>query len=260
MDLHLTDKVALVTGGSHGLGKAICLQLAAEGAKVGVNYYRNSQRGIDLAGEAAAVVDEISATCHVEALAVPGDVSREADVLEMFALMEENFARIDVLVNNAAVCPTCQVKDMPLEMWKNTLDVNLDGTFMASREMVKRLLAGGRPGKIINISSQAAFRGSTTGHAPYDASKGGIVSFTIALAREVSKHGINVNAVAPGMIHTEMTAETIRRNKEKYLGRIPLNRIAQPQEIAGVVVFLASQPAAYMTGATVDVSGGMLMR
>jgi len=138
--------------------------------------------------------------------------------------------------------------------------VNLTGTFLASREMVKRLLDSGRKGRIINIVSQAAFRGSTTGHAPYDASKGGIVSFTIALAREVAEQGIAVNAVAPGMILTKMVAKVLKANKEKYLARIPLHRIAEPEEIANVVTFLASEKASYITGATVDVSGGMLMR
>jgi len=260
MDLELKDKVALVTGGSRGLGKAICMALAAEGAKVGVNYYRSADRSVDLVDEAEAVVKEIIDTHGVEALAVAADVSREADVLEMFRVMEDRFSQVDVLVNNAAVCPTCQVKDMPLAMWEQTIDVNLNGTFLVSREFVKRLLDRERKGQIVNISSQAAFRGSTTGHAPYDASKGGIVSFTVALARETARHGITVNAVAPGMIHTEMTADTIRRNREKYLARIPMYRIAEPEEIAKVVVFLASDGASYMTGATVDVSGGMLMR
>ena len=149
---------------------------------------------------------------------------------------------------------------MSAEVWRETIDVNLTGTFLTSRELVKRLMDEDRPGRIVNISSQAAFRGSTTGHAPYDASKGAIVSFTVALARETAAHDITVNAVAPGMIHTEMTADTINRNREKYLARIPMRRIAEPEDIAKVVLFLASDGASYMTGATVDVSGGMLMR
>jgi len=260
LDLRLKDKVALVTGGSRGLGKAICRELAAEGVRVGVNYYRDADKGIDLIGEADPVVREIGDRFGVRALAVPGDVARETDVLEMFRLMEAEFSQVDILVNNAAVCPTCQVKDMTVDTWRATLEVNLQGTFLASRELVRRLLDAGRPGKIVNVASQAAFRGSTTGHAPYDASKGGMVSFTVALAREVSAHGIHVNAVAPGMIYTEMTKDTIDRNKEKYLSRIPVNRIAEPEEIARVVVFLCSDAASYMCGATVDVSGGMLMR
>ena len=112
----------------------------------------------------------------------------------------------------------------------------------------------------MNVRSQAAFRGSTTGHAPYDASKGGLVSFTLALAKEVARHGIAVNAVAPGMMLTEMTAATLEANLPKYLDRIPLKRLGDPREIADMIVFLASERAGYMTGATVDFSGGMLMR
>jgi len=253
MDLQLQDKVALVTGGAHGLGRAICLGLAAEGAKVAVNYRHSAQK-------AAALVEEIGRTCGVEALCLEGDVSREADVLAMFDLIEKRLSQIDILVNNAAVCPTCQVKDMTEEEWTRTVEVNLTGTFLTSREMVRRLLAAGRTGRIVNVSSQAAFRGSTTGHAPYDASKGGMVSFTVSLAREVAPHGIAVNAVAPGMMRTEMTAKTLAANEAKYRARIPLGRIGDPAEIADVIVFLASDRASYMTGATVDVSGGMLMR
>ena len=253
MDLHLVDKVALVTGGSRGLGRAICLALAAEGAKVVVNYRRDPQTAAD-------VVAEIDGTFGTKAMAVRGDVAKEADVVEMFSLAEESFSRVDILVNNAAVCPTGPVKDMTQQEWTATLQTNLTGTFLTSREMVRRLLAAGRGGRIVNIASVAAFRGSTTGHAPYDASKGGMVSLTVSLAREVAADGIAVNAVAPGMMLTEMTAATLAANEEKYLSRIPLRRIGDPAEIADVVVFLASQRASYMTGATVDVSGGMLMR
>jgi 3-oxoacyl-[acyl-carrier protein] reductase len=253
MHLKLAGKAALVTGGSRGLGKAICLGLAAEGAKVAVTYRRNADM-------ADGVVAEIRRAHGVDAVALQGDVSREADVLAMFDEIEKQFSRVDVLVNNAAVCPTCAVKDMTEQEWNDTLQVNLTGTFLTCREMVRRLTAAGRTGRIVNVSSQAAFRGSTTGHAPYDASKGGVVSFTVSLAREVARYGIAVNAVAPGMMLTEMTAETLKANAEKYLARIPLGRIADTAEIADVIVFLASERASYMTGATVDVSGGMLMR
>jgi 3-oxoacyl-[acyl-carrier protein] reductase len=253
MDLNLNDKVALVTGGSRGLGEAVSLALAAEGAKVAVNYRRNAEK-------AEAVVREIRDRYGVEALAVEGDVSREGDVVRMFEFIEERFSQVDVLVNNAAVCPTCQVKDMTLQQWAETLQVNLTGTFLACREMVRRLLAAGRGGRIVNVSSAAAFLGSTTGHAPYDASKGGMVSLTVSLAREVAAHGIAVNAVAPGMMLTEMTAGTIKANESKYLARIPLGRIGDTSEVADVIVFLASEKASYMTGATVDVTGGLLMR
>ncbi len=253
MDLHLRDKTALVTGGSHGLGRAICLELAAERANVAVNYRRDP-------GKAEALVEEIRKSHGVEAMAVRADVACEGDVEAMFRQVLERFGRLDVLVNNAAICPTRDVKDMPADEWIETIQVNLTGTFFASRAMVRQLVASGRPGRIVNVSSQAAFRGSTTGHAPYDASKGGMVSFTVALAREAAKHGVCVNAVAPGMMFTEMTAKVLTENPEKYNARIPLGRVADTSEVAKVVVFLASDAASYMTGATVDVSGGMLMR
>ena len=253
MDLNLKDKVALVTGGSRGLGKAICLSLAAEGAKIAINCRRTLEK-------AEAVAGQIKSEYKTDALVVSGDVSKQEDVVAMFEAIEKHFGQVDILVNNAAVCPTCPVKDMSEQMWKETIDVNLNGIFLTSREFVKHLLDKNRPGRVINIVSQAAFRGSTTGHAPYDASKGGVVSFTIALAREVARNGITVNAVAPGLILTDMVTEVLRKNEEKYLNRIPLHRIAEPKEVADVVTFLASEKAGYMTGATVDVSGGMLMR
>jgi 3-oxoacyl-[acyl-carrier protein] reductase len=253
MDLGLQGRVALVTGGSQGLGRAISQALAADGAKVAVNYRRHQE-------EAERVCAQIGETYGVDSMAVYGDVSNEEDVGRLFDRAERQLGLVDILINNAAVCPTCQVKDMDYAQWVHTMRVNLDGVFLASREAVRRWLAAERPGRIVNVSSQAAFRGSTTGHAPYDASKGGIVSFTVSLAREVAERGIAVNAVAPGMMLTEMTTAAIKANEAKYLERIPLRRIGQPEEIAAVIVFLASPRASYMTGATVDVSGGMLMR
>ena len=253
MDLHLKDKVAIVTGGSRGLGRAISLGLAAEGVRLAVNYRRNAE-------QALAVVARIRSSYGVEALAVKADVAKEADVLELFRLTEERFCQVDVLVNNAGVWPTAYVKDMTEQEWSQTLAVNLTGPFLTCREAVRRWLAEGRKGRIVNVSSQAAFRGSTTGHAHYAASKAGLVSFTVSLAREVAPHGIHVNAVAAGMMATDMARDALERNAQAYLERIPLGRIADPTEIAHVVVFLSSDRASYMTGATVDVTGGMLMR
>jgi 3-oxoacyl-[acyl-carrier protein] reductase len=253
MNLHLEDKVALVTGGSRGLGRAICLALAAEGAHVAVNYHQSAAR-------ADEVVAEIGRDFGRQAIALGGDVGSETDVQAMFARIDQEFGRCDVLVNNAAHCPTGPLVETSAAEWDYTLRANMSGAFLACREFVRRLLAAGRSGRIVNVSSTAAFHGSTTGHLPYDASKGGLISFTVSLARELGPKGIAVNAVAPGMIRTEMVERVLKANEPKYLARIPLGRIADPEEVARVVAFLASDAAGYMTGATVDVSGGMLMR
>jgi 3-oxoacyl-[acyl-carrier protein] reductase len=253
MDLKLKDKVVLVTGGSHGLGRAICLGLAAEGAKVGVNYHRNPEK-------AGAVVAEIRRAYGVEAAPACGDIANEADVLRMFDEIEQRFGPVDALVNNAAVCPVGPITEMTEADWNRTFQVNMTGTFLCSRELARRSLKANRPGRIVNIASQAAFRGSQSGKAPYDASKGAIVAFTVSLARELASKHIAVNAVAPGFMYTEMLAPFIDADREKFESRVPLHRIATLEEVTNVVVFLASDRASYMTGATVDVSGGLAMR
>jgi len=252
VNLHLTGQAAVVTGGSRGLGKAVCLSLAAEGAKVGVVYR-------DAADKADAVVQAIRAGGG-EATAVRADVGREADVVRLFDEVERALGPVGVLVNNAAYCPVCPTKDLPEDEWNRAFQVNMTGTFLASRELVRRLVAGGRRGRIVNISSQAAFRGSQSGKSAYDASKGAIVAFTVSLARELAPLGIAVNAVAPGLMYTEMLAPFVDAAPEKFKGRIPLGRLGRTGEVADVVTFLASDRASFMTGATVDVSGGMLMR
>jgi 3-oxoacyl-[acyl-carrier protein] reductase len=260
MNLNLADRTAIVTGGSRGLGRAICLGLAAEGVRVAVNYYRDPGGKIDLSDEASELVKVIRAAHSREAIAVPGDVSRSDDVGCMFAAAQKSLGPIDIVVNNAGVWPTAFVKDMSEEEWNTTLAVNLTGTFLTCREAVRCWLAEGRKGCIVNISSQAAFHGSTTGHAHYAAAKAGVVTFTVSLAREVAAAGIRVNAVAPGMMETEMAREALDKDRQQYIRRIPLRRIGDPAEVANAVVFLASDRASYMTGTTLDVTGGMLMR
>ena len=253
MDLNLQNKVALVTGGSRGLGRAICLRLAAEGAQVAINYRHQQQPAAELA--------ELICTAHAgKCLPVPGDVSDAGDVVRMFDQCEAQLGQPDVLINNAGVWPTALVKDIEEADWDHTLAVNLKGAFLTCREAVRRWLAAERTGRIVNVSSAVAFLGSTTGHAHYAAAKAGLVSLTVSLAREVAPQGISVNAVAPGMMRTDMARDALDHHEEQYIKRIPLRRIGDPTEVADAVVFLASERASYMTGATVDVSGGMLMR
>lgn len=258
--MQLTDKVVLVTGGSRGLGKALCLGLAAEGAKVAVNYFRNEAKGIDLVAEADAVVAEIANRYGTESLAIGGDMGSEADILAMFELIAQKLGPLDVLVNNAAALASGPITKYTEAEWNYVFQVNVTGTFIACREFVRRLLEQDRKGRIVNIASQAAFLGSTSGHLPYDSSKGAVVSMTRAIAREVAGKGINVNAVAPGMIRTEMVAGRLAADEDKYLARIPLHRIATVEEISDIVTFLASDRASYMTGTTLDATGGMMMR
>ncbi len=253
MDLGLTGKVALVTGGSRGLGSAICLSLAAEGACVAVNYRSDKVRALD-------VVDAITRSHSTPACAVAGDVAENADVLSMFDQCQQSLGIPDILINNAGVWPTAYVHELTQESWDRTMAVNLRGPFLTCREAVRRWREVERGGRIVNVSSPAAFTGSTTGHADYAASKAGLVNFTISLAREVAAQGIYVNAVAPGMMYTDMVHDALVANEQAYLQRIPLRRIAEPEEVAQMIVFLASDRASYTTGATIDVSGGMLMR
>jgi 3-oxoacyl-[acyl-carrier protein] reductase len=253
MDLGLKNKVALVTGGSRGLGRAICLGLAAEGTKVAINY-RRDERG------AAALADEIRTGFKTGVCCLQGDVSHSSEVSRTFDECEAQLGQVDILVNNAGIWPTAYIQDIEEADWDQTLAINLRGPFLMCREAVRRWMSADRVGRIVNISSPAAFRGSTTGHAHYAASKAGLVSFTVSLAREVAPYGIYANAVAPGMMRTDMAREALEKNEQHYIERIPLRRIADPAEVASFVVFLASDQASYTTGATVDVSGGMLMR
>ena len=168
--------------------------------------------------------------------------------------------RVDILINNAGIWPTALVEEMTAEQWSKTIDVDLTGSFLTCREAVRHWRASGHKGRIVNVVSPAAFRGSTTGHADYAASKAGLVALTVSLAREMAPHGIHVNAVAPGMMETDMARHALDRGRQHYLNRIPLGRIADVAEVANVVTLLASDRASYVTGATVDVTGGMLMR
>lgn len=253
MKLNLMGKTALVTGGSRGIGTAICRDLAEEGVNIGVNY--NSS-----AAEAEQVAAGLMETTGVKAVALQGNLGEEAGIIALLDATEAEVGEIDILVNNAAYCPAGPIDSYTREEWEFTFSVNVTGVFIACREMVKRWRERGVKGKIVNIVSQAAFLGSTSGHLPYDSSKGAVISMTRAIAREVAPDGINVNAVAPGMVKTEMVKRLLDTKLDFYLSRIPLKRIAEPSEIASIVTFLASDAASFMTGTTLDATGGLMMR
>ena len=252
MDLHLKNQVVLVTGGSTGLGSAISSMLAAEGAKVAINYIVNPE-------VAKSLADELTAKHGIQALAVYADVSREDDILAMFDEVEKTLGPVDALVNNAACVDNFKCADLPLDEFRKCVDVNLQGMFLCSREVIRRLVARGAKGRIVNVASQAAVRGSMHGKTAYDMTKAGMCGFTRSLAYEVGVHGINVNAILPGFMYTDIIAKEIDANQDATKRRSLLNRIAHVDEVAQVAVFLCSDRASYMIGASVDVSGGMAL-
>lgn len=251
MDLQLAGKNAIVTGGAGGIGAAICSALAGEGANVVVS-------DIDL--DRAEPVAERCRARGVRAFAVRTDLTRPADCAALVDRTAELLGSADILVNNAGLWPTNLVADIPLDEWHRTIDVNLTAVFLTSQRFVARNLAEGRKGKILNITSQAAFNGSTTGHAHYAAAKGAVVTFTISLSREVAARGINVNALALGMVATGMNKDVLAENHDYYAKRIQIGRIGQPEEVARFAVFLVSGAADYFTGGIHDATGGMLGR
>lgn len=253
MELNLKGKTAIVTGGTRGLGKAISLALAGEGVNIVVNYISRSKT-------ADETLKEIKDKYDVGAVSIKADISTEAGAKALIGLADKEFGGADLLVNNAGICPIRMIKDTPLKEWEDTIRINLTGVFLTCKEMVNSLIDRGVGGKIVNIASQAAYNGSSRGKTPYSASKGGVVSFTTSLAKEVAKYDIRVNAVAPGMMYTELTKSILDIEMDKYNNQIPIGRIAQVEEVATVIIFMVSDASSYITGATIDVSGGITGR
>ena len=244
----LAGKVALVTGGAQGIGRAIVEAFAEEGATVAV---------LDRNGAGAhAVVDELRAA-GVEALALAGDVTSEADVDEVVAQTLAAYGRIDVLVNNAGVAPFKPITEITLDDWNHVIATDLTGTFICTRAVLTSMLAN-RSGRIINIGSQLGLIGAAQ-MAHYCAAKSGVHGFTKALAREVAAAGITVNAVAPGPVITPALERSQADLLEDIRKEVPLKRFAEASEIAPTVVLLASDGGSYYTGAVVNVSGGHAM-
>ena len=244
----LHEKTALVTGAGKGIGRAIALRLANEGANVVINYSGSEDAAADCAAECEKA--------GVRTLRVKADVSDAAQVEEMFARAVEEFGTVDILVNNAGITRDKIILRMKEEDFDSVLDINLKGSYNCMKAASKIMLKQ-RSGRIISISSIVGLRGNA-GQVNYSASKAGIIGMTKSLARELASKGINVNAVAPGFIETDMTKALPEAEKEKLLAVIPTGRMGKPEDIAGAVLFLAGPDSSYVTGQVLTVDGGMV--
>ena len=249
--LGLTDRVALVTGGSRGIGKAVVLLLASYGAKVVVNYVSDEQAAEAVVAEARALGAEV--------LAIQADVSSVAEGERLVNETVEHFKRVDFLICNAGIWQGAAVESMSEELWDRTMDVNLKGTWSVCRAAAS-VMKRQNFGRIVIVSSTAGQRGEEF-YSNYAASKGGQIAFTKSLSSELAPSGINVNSVAPGWVITDMTAEVFHDagQIESIAAKIPRGRVATPEEIAGPIVFLCSTWADNITGEILNVNGGSVL-
>jgi 3-oxoacyl-[acyl-carrier protein] reductase len=247
--MSLAGKVAVVTGGSRGIGRAICLQLAEKGAKVVINYVSRS----DAAEETRAQVEAIGGEC----LLVKFNVADTSEVQEAFKEIIVECGRIDILVCNAGITRDSLLIKMKEDAWDEVMAVNLKGAFNCIKEGCRPMMKK-RWGRIIVVTSVVGFVGNA-GQVNYSAAKAGLMGLARSSARELASRGITVNCVAPGFIDTDMTSDLPETVKEKMLAEIPLGVFGQPDDIAGAVTYLASDAAGYVTGQAIHVNGGMLM-
>ena len=245
----LKDKVAIVTGGTRGIGRAIALKLADHGANIVINY-RNSDKEAE---ELKAILEEKG----VKVLTVKCDISNFEDSKNLMDKCKEVFGKIDILVNNAGITKDTLIMRMKEEDFDSVIDVNLKGTFNCAKH-ASAIMLKQRFGKIINMTSVVGIAGNA-GQVNYAASKAGVIGLTKSLAKELGSRGITVNAVAPGFINTGMTASLSEKVKEEASKNIPLKRLGDPEDVANLVGFLASDAANYITGQVINVDGGMVM-
>ena len=245
----LKDKVAIVTGGTRGIGRAIALKLADHGANIVINY-RNSDKEAE---ELKAILEEKG----VKVLTVKCDISNFEDSKNLMDKCKEVFGKIDILVNNAGITKDTLIMRMKEEDFDSVIDVNLKGTFNCAKH-ASAIMLKQRFGKIINMTSVVGIAGNA-GQVNYAASKAGVIGLTKSLAKELGSRGITVNAVAPGFINTDMTASLSEKVKEEASKNIPLKRLGDPEDVANLVGFLASDAANYITGQVINVDGGMVM-
>lgn len=247
--MELAGKTALVTGASRGIGKACALKLASEGANVAINYNKNR----DAADEVVADAERLG----VEAFSIEGDVGLRDGAEAAVKAAAHRWGRLDILVNNAGVTRDMLVMRLSESDWDAVLDTNLKGAYMTSKVALRHMMRN-RWGRVINISSVVGIVGNA-GQANYAASKAGLLGLTRSLAREFATKGITVNAVAPGYIDTDIVAVLSDELKAAILSQIPIGRYGKPEDVAEAVAFLASDRAAYITGQTLNVDGGMVM-
>ena len=243
------DKVALVTGGSGGIGSAIAIKLSEKGFNVAITYLSNEKA-------AKEVIEKVEKN-NVKGLAIKADVSKEKDVEEMMKTINNQFKTIDVLVNNAGITRDNLLLRMKAEDWNQVMDTNLKSVYLCTKAVTRNMMKK-KYGKIINITSVVGISGNA-GQSNYSASKAGVIGFTKSVAKELGSRGINVNAVAPGFIDTDMTSVLSEDIKDEMLKSIPLNRIGRPQDVANLVAYLSSDEADYITGQVIHVDGGMLI-
>jgi 3-oxoacyl-[acyl-carrier protein] reductase len=248
---NLHGKVALITGASRGIGAATALRFAEQGAHIALNYFKHETEASDVAARARAH--------NVRAIAIQADVSRFEDVRALFERTLDEFGRVDIVVANAGIWTGDAVDELDEGKWQQTIDVNLKGAH-ACCHFAAKLMKPKKAGAIVTVSSTAGQRGEAF-HSHYAASKGGIISLTKSLATELGPHGINVNCVAPGWVDTDMSADPLRKRREleKIVQGIPLRRVATADDVAGPILFLASDLARHITGEVINVNGGSVL-